>query len=161
MLQGDYRGSIQKAGPRELTYNPQASGDYIANCLACTARRVGIVGEHGGLVALLPHGWYELQTDVDLYWMQVNPDEAATANPLVDGGLLPAGGCGLFFVDMAKRDGCLVVYYPLLAAAEITLYADRPQGISRVVRKDTIAFASVTGDDASLPSAHVSNACDK
>lgn len=160
MLQGDYRGSVSKQGPRELTFNPPTPVTVQSNCPACAARVLGVYGEDGGAPTLLGHGWYEFQTDCDAYWMQVNPADAETANPLVQGGFIAAGCCSVFFVDAARRDGCLVITWQ--ETDDNPPYQDRPWGIGRVIRRDTTIplSAQANPDQADLVPALESRDCD-
>lgn len=162
MLFGDYRGSVAKGGPRVLTFVPTTIGQILANCPACDARWAvdTVLGEDytGGADAgsggqPLPLGWYELQTEVDLYWQQVNPADAASVDPYFTGLFLAAGSCAIFYVDAPTRDGIIVLKF-----CSVTSSGSCPSGLARVNRRDTILLTAQSSGAQIEPAAE-SRAC--
>lgn len=166
LLIGEYRGSITKGGPRVLSFVPTLAGDVLANCPTCDARwtPATVLGEDyaggadpgaGGQPLVL--GWYELQTEVDVYWAQVNPADACSVDPFFQGRLLRAGGCTVIYVDAADRDGILVLKFCSVTPA--TTCGGSVSGLARVNRSDTILTMSETGESAAYQAAPASRAC--
>jgi hypothetical protein len=148
-----------------VTFIPTAVGQILANCPTCAGRwsLTTVTGEdyncnpaepgNGGQPLVL--GWYELQTEVDVYWQQVNPADACSVDPYCTGRLLRAGACIVFYVDAAERDGIVVLKF-----ASITLTTTYPpSGLARINRSDTILGTLVTGESANIEPAPASPAC--
>lgn len=161
MLQGEYRGSVIKIGPRAVTFVPPTQGHgailpaLVTNCSTCPiptgAQARGEDGENG-TAALLPHGWYVLETDTPIFWQQIRPKQACDANPLLHGRRLEAGGWRRFFVTGSDRDGVIAVFFCFNPAGLPALcdpaQTDRPEGVVRITRDDTVWAGSETDDDA-------------
>lgn len=177
------RSQTAKGGPRVWTIVPTMSilvsgvpSQIINNCPKCpggipTGAVVWNEDSVEGAVDLFVHGWYSLETDLTIFWQQVNPSKACETNPFVTGRKLSGGACIPFFVDEATRDGVLVI-----GVCAITDVTSIPipcgdafpfpfsldlltTGFIRVNRVDTVLKMSETGDNASNMTASISAAC--
>jgi hypothetical protein len=166
MLFSEYRGSVSKGGPRVLTFVPTTIGQILANCPACTPRwsLSTVLGEDfadtndpglGGQPLAL--GWYEIQTEVDLYWQQVNPSVACSVIPYRSGLFLPAGSCSIFYVSAPDRDGIIVLDFCSVTPSP-TSCGGAPSGLARVNRRDTI-LSMAASHGAEIIEAEASQAC--
>lgn len=156
MLEGNYRGSVCRLGPRALGFAPGVIGaGVVSNCPTCPSGKTDFVyGENGAAPPqLLVHGWYTFQTEVSVYIQQVRPKDVCNTDPAVTGQLVLANGVVSFFVDAARRDGALVLRFCDATAPTSCVSEDvAPPTIARVVRQDTILPMSETGEDADLAS---------
>lgn len=127
----------------------------MTNCTKCGNPAGSEVRGEDGTVAtadLLVHSWHIIETDVDIFWDQLNPRDACTANPVKFGARLRAGQCTAFFVDHSLMDGVIAIQFcigqtlPALCSADPT----RPEGLVRVIRKDSILLPSITLDNISV-----------
>lgn len=169
MDQAARRSQTSKGGPRVLTVTPLIINQSVinglaSNCPTC-ALSTGVVTQNEDFEEgrdLLVHGWYVLETDISLFWQQVNPADACTTNPLRTGRKLAAGQCVAFFVDQSIIDGVIVFYFceqeqPVYCSVEEEIRED--QGFVRISRADTVLKMSVTGDNATDMVPQPSSAC--
>lgn len=174
------RSQTGKGGPRVLTIVPVVSlstgiaAQIINNCPKCKLPTGVVVWNElqvQGQVDLFVHGWYTLETDLTLFWQQVNPIDACSTDPTVTGKKLSAGGCIPFFVDESTRDGVIVIAVcPMTDPTSIPVpcgdtlpsplvLANITTGFIRVNRADTTLLMSVTGDNATIMTPPASAAC--
>ncbi len=180
MDQAARRSQTGKGGPRVLTIVPVVSlttgidAQTINNCPKCKLPTGVVVWNEDlveGQVDLLVHGWYTLESDLTIFWQQVNPADACSTDPVATGKKLSAGGCIAFFVDQATMDGVIVITVcpitdptsiPIPCGDELPdpfVAADLTSGFIRISRADTVLKMSVTGDNATLMAPPVSQAC--
>lgn len=161
------RSQTGKGGPRVLTILPTIDSEtgiaaaIVNNCPNCdlpTTVTVWNEDVEEGTVDVLVHGWYTLETDINIFWQQVNPINACTTNPWETGKRLAAGSCIAFFVDQSVIDGIIVIgicplsdttSIPQPCGEDLTTSDNTKIGLIRVNRGDTIRLMSDTGDDAS------------
>lgn len=172
-LEGEYQGSVTHIGPRVLTFSFDVGASAVtvtpillSNCATCKTSKAFVFGEGGGKPTALVHGWYILQTDVDIYVQQVNPKDACKTNPIATGIKVSAGGTFCFFVAGAVVDGILVIQICASAIpgtcllSEIVLQSDfDTAGLVRVNRLNTVRTMAETGDTADLADPPASVAC--
>lgn len=169
------RAQTSKGGPRALTITPNIVGGstvnaIVNNCPTCDLPAgLAIWDEDGNLGErdLLVHGWYILETDINIFWQQVNPRDACTTDPLFTGRSLIAGACTPFFVDGSQFDSVIVIRIcPQLVPSTACGVAssdpeDFVQGFVRISRSDTIRKMADTGDDVSAMVPPPSSVCNE
>lgn len=172
-MEAERRSTTAKGGPRVLTFSPEISAlpTVLSNCVKCVKplKKEYVLGEEGTpeSTSLLVHGWYQLETDLDLFWQQFNPEDVCGTTPVNFGSRLPAGGCVAFFVDDSQIDGVLVLAFckpqpgDTILSPCLGMSLPRLEGFARVIRKDTILKMGTTGNTASMRPPNSSNACGK
>lgn len=168
MNEAERRAATSKGGPRVFTVIPDLSisagvlPSVINNCPKCALPTgVTVWNEEGTLGErdLLVHGWYILETDISIFWQQVNPKDACTTDPAATGKRLTAGSCVSFFVDQSTIDGVIVLGVCPTAIADLTFPCgdtiltpidENVAGLIRISRADTVLTMRETGDSATL-----------
>lgn len=179
MDEASRRSQTAKGGPRALTVTPDAvdidgtvtiTAAVFNNCPECDPPANYVFWDEDLTVGerdLFVHGWYSIETDINIFWQQVNPRDACTTDPARTGRRLTAGQCAAFFVDMSQMDGVIVIAVCEQAFPEVVC-GDIPdpfepveftEGLIRFNRVDTILKMSETGDNASLMVSQPSPVC--